>query len=82
MARDTWLNAEQLQQVQPQLQAYLSRELDVELGAFEAQFLIEFLAERIGPVLYNQAVADAQKVLAKRWTSLEDELWQLEKPAS
>lgn len=81
MARETWLNPEQLLHLQPQLQAYLAREVDVELGAFEAQFLLEFLAERVGPILYNQALADAQKVLAKRWASLEDELWQLEKAA-
>ena len=81
MARDKlWLTAEQAQLLLPKLQAYLSRELDLELGRFEAQFLLEFMAQQLGPTLYNQALADAQRVLAERWAGLEDALWQREQP--
>lgn len=73
-----WLSPEQLAELAPALQRHLAAEHDLELGGFEAQFLLGFVAEKIGPAIYNRALQDAQKVVAERFERLQDDLWQLE----
>ncbi|AXK38816.1 DUF2164 domain-containing protein [Crenobacter cavernae] len=76
-----WLTPEQLAALAPELQAYLAREFDVELGGFDAQFVLGFVADKIAPLAYKRGIADAQKVVAERFERLQDDLWQLERPA-
>jgi len=73
-----WLSPEQLAELAPALQRHLVVEHDLELGGFEVQFLLGFVAEKIGPAIYNRALQDAQKVVAERFERLQDDLWQLE----
>ncbi|MCW3480815.1 DUF2164 domain-containing protein [Neisseriaceae bacterium JH1-16] len=73
-----WLSPEQLADLAPALQRYLAAEHELELGGFEAQFLLGFVAEQIGPAIYNRALHDVQKVVAERFERLQDDLWQLE----
>lgn len=62
------------------LSKYLKDELDVEVTGFDAQFLLDFGAERLGPIFYNQALADAQAVLKKRIDGVAEAIDELEKP--
>ncbi|MDN0081265.1 DUF2164 domain-containing protein [Crenobacter sp. SG2305] len=78
MATPIWLSPVQLAELAPALQRRLAAEHDCELGGLEVQQLLCFVAEQIGPALYNRAVQDAQKVVAERFERLQDDLWQLE----
>lgn len=62
------------------LRAHLKDELDVEIGGLEAEFLLDFMAERIGPRFYNQGLRDAATALAKRMDVLTEALEELERP--
>ncbi|MDO9223440.1 MAG: DUF2164 family protein [Caulobacter sp.] len=62
------------------LRAHLKDELDVEVGGLEAEFLLDFLAERLGPRFYNQGLRDAATALAKRMDVLTEALEELERP--
>ncbi|MBI5942076.1 MAG: DUF2164 domain-containing protein [Caulobacterales bacterium] len=62
------------------LRAYLKDELDVEIGGLDAEFLLDFMAERIGPRFYNQGLRDAATALAKRMDVLAEALEELERP--
>ncbi|MBY5993195.1 DUF2164 domain-containing protein [Ferrimonas balearica] len=64
-----------------QLSDYCDRELERELGQFEAEFLLDFLIAKLGPVLYNQALYDAQALMQTRVDALVESLYELEKPA-
>ncbi|MFZ5670323.1 MAG: DUF2164 domain-containing protein [Pseudomonadota bacterium] len=59
---------------------YLKDELDVGIGALEAEFLLDFLGERIGPRFYNQGLRDAAAALAARMDVLTEALEDLERP--
>lgn len=61
------------------LQKYMSRELDVELGQFDADFLLDFISKEMGSIYYNQGLYDAQTVLTDKMDSLTDAIYQLEK---
>jgi uncharacterized protein (DUF2164 family) len=73
------LSQQQLQQLAPVLQHYLSSELQLEVGTFDAQFLLDFVASQIGRQIYNQALEDAQQALSQRMESLQAAIWELEK---
>jgi uncharacterized protein (DUF2164 family) len=42
------------------LQRYFAEERGEEIGALQAQLLLEFVLKEVGPAIYNQAVRDAQ----------------------
>ncbi len=61
------------------LQQYFARELNSDLGGFDAQFLLDFIAQEIGVYFYNQGLLDAQTVLSKKIDDIQDAIVQLEK---
>lgn len=62
------------------LQKYLQHELDVEIGDFDAEFLLDFFAKELGAHFYNQGMADALRVMEEKTESLVDTLTWLQKP--
>lgn len=63
-----------------ELQDYFDRELEVELGQFDAEFLLDFLLKKLGPAFYNQGLEDAKGVLDRRVADIADELYEIEMP--
>lgn len=63
------------------LQGYFSQELDQELGQFDAEFLLDFFTEEIGPAFYNRALYDAQAVLETRLDDLREAIFEIEQPS-
>jgi uncharacterized protein (DUF2164 family) len=61
------------------LQKYMSKELDIELGQFDADFMLDFISKEMGSIYYNQGLYDAQAVLTDKMDSLTDAIYQLEK---
>jgi uncharacterized protein (DUF2164 family) len=57
------------------LQNYYSAEREEELSEFQAGLLLEFILSDIGIYIYNQAIADAQKLMQQK----TEELFTLEK---
>lgn len=68
-------------QIARALSRYLKDELDLEVAGFDAVFLTDFITEHLGPHFYNQGLADAQALLAKKLDEMADLISQLEKPA-
>lgn len=78
-ARTAVLGREDKRAIAEQLQAYLRTELQ-QVGAFEAEFLLDFVAERIGAHYYNRGLDDARALLATQLDTLDDALYQLQQP--
>jgi len=72
-------NADEKSQIVRKLQMYFREELDQELGQFDAEFLLDFIAEDIGTFFYNRGVYDAQTVLEQKIEEISDAMYQLEK---
>ena len=60
------------------IQTYFGRELDQEIGLFDAEFLLDFLAKELGPYLYNQGLQDAQAALQQQLENFNDAVYGLE----
>ena len=56
------------------LKRYFEENLDP-IGDLPAGLLLNFVLEEIGPVIYNQAIADAQTRLTQRVADLNGELY-------
>jgi uncharacterized protein (DUF2164 family) len=62
------------------LSDYLKDELEVEITGFDAQFLLAFIVERIGPRFYNQGLQDAQALFRAKVELIGEAIYELEKP--
>jgi uncharacterized protein (DUF2164 family) len=62
------------------LRQFFAEELEMPLGDLKAMLVLDHILTEHGPAIYNQAVADARKVLAERVTDLSDVLYRAEFP--
>lgn len=61
------------------LKGYLAEELNVELGSFDVQFLLEFFVEQIAFMFYNQGLVDALTAFEGKLEEFNELVYQLEK---
>ena len=57
---------------------YFDSELDQEIGAFEAEFLIDFFAKEIGPYFYNKGLFDAHTLFSEKTEEISYLVQELE----
>lgn len=70
------------QEILNKLQKYMLDELDVELGQFDAEFLLDFFTDKIGNYFYNQGVYDSQRLLSDKLELISDAFYDLEQPVN
>lgn len=75
---DIQLDKTQKKALTDSLQTYLQDELDVELGQFDSEFLVDFVSKKFGAVYYNKGIEDAQKVMERKMLDIADELYEIE----
>lgn len=61
------------------IQAYFEKELEQEIGHFDALFLLDFFTGQIGPYFYNRGLYDAQTILNSRMEDISEAILALEK---
>ena len=59
---------------------YFESELNQDLGQFDAEFLIDFVSEKLGGYYYNRGLHDAQTAIRAKLDDIESEIDSLEKP--
>ncbi|WP_430460243.1 DUF2164 domain-containing protein [Thalassolituus sp. LLYu03] len=64
------------------VKTYFARELEQDIGGFEAEFLIAFFAKEIGPYFYNRGLADAQTVFREKAEEAGYLIDELEQPTN
>jgi uncharacterized protein (DUF2164 family) len=62
------------------LRSYLSSELDVDLGRFDAEFLVDFITTHLGAYYYNRGLTDALAVMMQRVDEIKEHVYALEQP--
>ncbi|MBF7071912.1 DUF2164 domain-containing protein [Glaciecola sp. MH2013] len=64
------------------LQAYMSKELDFELGQFDGDFLLDFISEEMGAYFYNRGLYDAKLRVEEKIAQIDEALYEIEQPTS
>jgi uncharacterized protein (DUF2164 family) len=57
------------------IQRYFDENLSEPIGELPAGLLLNFFLEEVGPVIYNQAIRDAQTRMQQRASDLDGELY-------
>lgn len=68
------------QAIVEKVKRYFTEKLDQDIGGFDAEFLVEFFAEEVGPYFYNRGLLDAQALIAAKIEDLSEAIYELEKP--
>jgi uncharacterized protein (DUF2164 family) len=63
----------------PKIKMYLNEELDFEIGNFDAEFLLDFFSEEVGPYFYNKGIKDSLDMLDTRMEEVKESIYVLEK---
>ncbi|MEK4236683.1 MULTISPECIES: DUF2164 domain-containing protein [unclassified Paenibacillus] len=67
-------------QITSSIQDYFETELSSEIGQLASENLLDFMLKELSPYIYNQALADARKVIEQKMISIEEDLYALEQP--
>jgi uncharacterized protein (DUF2164 family) len=62
------------------IQQYFEKELDQEIGGFEAEFLLDFISKEIGPYYYNKGLQDAKIIFDVKYEEISEAIYDAEKP--
>jgi len=76
---DIQLSAEQRELALSKLKIYFEHEMAHTLGQFEAEFLLDFITNKIGMHFYNQGLLDAGALMAKKLDDIQQHLYEMEK---
>jgi uncharacterized protein (DUF2164 family) len=60
------------------IKAFVSQELDQEIGDLQASMLMDFFANSLGHAVYNRAIYDAQALIATKADEMAEALYALE----
>lgn len=74
------------EQLVTKIQRYFAKELDQDLGQFDAEFLLDFFSKEVGAYFYNRGLFDAQTVIAAKLENvsemMQEGISEIEKPIS
>ena len=73
-------NNEEKKIIIEKIQSYFREEMDEELGRFDAEFLLDFISEKIGVYFYNRGLKDAQAIVSSELEKITDAIYEKEKP--
>ena len=72
------LSKDSLAKLKPSLVRFFEEELDVDLGEMKTVLVLDYMLKDIGPLVYNQAIKDAEKFVAERVMDLEGSCYEKE----
>lgn len=64
------------------LQKYFERELEQEIGQFDAEFLLDFISKEFGSFYYNRGLYDSQSIISDRVEQISEAIYELEQPVN
>ncbi|PTX63239.1 uncharacterized protein (DUF2164 family) [Melghirimyces profundicolus] len=73
------LPREQKEVLIDEIKSFCLDERGEEIGNIAAETLLHFFIDQLGPVLYNQGIRDAVKLVGQRCTAMEEDLQSLQR---
>lgn len=76
---DIKFSSDEKAQIVAQIKRYFDKELGQDIGQFDAEFLLDFFSQKIGPYYYNRGLYDAKAVINDKLLDIDDALFEIEK---
>ncbi len=70
----------QKEHIVQKIKLYFEKELNDEIGQFDAEFLLDFFATEIGGHFYNRGLQDAQGAIESQMDLFKEVLYTMEEP--
>jgi len=64
--------------LKPSVQRFFADELEMDLGEMQASLVVTYVLKEIGPLVYNQAIRDAEQFISQRVADLEASCYEKE----
>lgn len=77
---DIKLSKDDKERMVDEVKTYFIDELNHDIGGFEAEFLIDFMAKKLGPYFYNKGLSDAHALFTEKTEDIGYLMQELEKP--
>ncbi|WP_045859693.1 DUF2164 domain-containing protein [Teredinibacter purpureus] len=77
---DIKFSRDELDRIVHKIKKYFNDELDQDIGAFEAEFLIDFFSKEVGMFFYNRGLFDAHMLFTEKADELSYLIQELEQP--
>ena len=74
------LSKEKKEALVGKIKRYFDDELSLDIGQFDAEFLLDFFSRELGPYLYNQGLQDARAILESKLHDIDDAIYEIEQP--
>jgi uncharacterized protein (DUF2164 family) len=72
------LSKDAVAKLKPSLKRFFEDQLEVDLGEMKSALVLDYVLREIGPLVYNQAIRDAEKFVAERVLDLEGTCYEKE----
>lgn len=72
------ISEETIKKIARETGEFFSEKFESELSQFRAEMLVNFVAEKIFPAVYNEALLDARAYLMESLQEMEDSLFKSE----
>ncbi len=69
---------EEKAQIVQKIKAYFRKELEEEIGQFDAEFLLDFFSREVGPYFYNHGLKDAAVIFDLQCDRAKEEIYAKE----
>jgi len=74
------LNKEARESLNLATKHWFETELEIDLGQFECEAVIDYFIDALHPALHNRAIAQALAMIQEHHARIEDDLYALEEP--
>ena len=72
------LSKDALARLTPSVQRFFAEELETDLGEMKVSPVLSYVLKEVGPLIYNQAIRDAEQFIAQRVADLEAACYEKE----
>ncbi len=72
------LSRDNKKQLLASIKRYFEENMEDEIGDLKAELLLDYFLKEIGPIVYNQAIADAAAFFRERTADLDASCYEVE----
>lgn len=69
------LSDDRKKELKEEVQSYFRNVLEEDIGDLKAEMFVEFIIEKVGPRIYNQAITDAYSFIQDKLIDMESILY-------
>ncbi len=75
---DIEFSSQEKEEIVQKIKKYFAKELQQEIGLFDAEFLLDFFTKEVGAYYFNRGLYTARDIVESKIQSIDEELFSVE----